>query len=124
MYQEKPREYWLIEDRRREMEQVTFGERVQTYIAPDLVDGVQLLSAVSYLDAKGLTKISANYFALVFCQCAGPDELFARVPESLDTIIFHHYVPDRATIQEDVRLFEKRMVENLDMHLSAHLNPK
>lgn len=123
MGEEKDRRYWVTGDRRTEMEQVTFGPKVQTYVAQDYDGGTPVTTVLYFVNIKNLPHSLAINFAERFCGITPPEYTVGSMLASLDEyIIFHQYMPRRKIALNRIGTVEKAIIEILDKFYSAFLN--
>ena len=100
---------WFEIDR-SELEQITFGDEIQTYIAPYTVERRPVVSVVFYMPVPHLSQPYADLLAEAICSVWQPGLTLAAYIPQLREIRVHQYADSREIILDHVSRVEERFI--------------
>ena len=103
---------WFMEDKRSELEQITFGDEIQHYITPDTVDGIDVMSVLCYINVEDMTPRQADDLsAMVADGFTPPGKTVSAYVPHLKKVVSHQYAENREAILHSVDAIESRLLD-------------
>jgi hypothetical protein len=102
----------ITEDQRPNLEQISFGDVMQHYVARGPFKPGQLIDVVRYIKVEGLdtTQID-DLVALISTRFSPKGVIIAKYDDREQAIVSHYYAADHASIVDNVRRIEARLFE-------------